>query len=303
MYKRIFKAIKNPIYTFQYIIHRGNFNSMPDDEYLKLVFKPKMGYKLNLRNPQTFNEKLQWLKLYDRKPEYTKMVDKYEAKKYVAEKISEEYIIPTIGVWDEFEEIDFDILPNQFVLKSTHDSGSIIIVRNKSMLDIKESKKIINRSLKTNYFWEGREWPYKNVKPRIIAEKYMKDNDEKDLIDYKFYCFDGKVEFLYISQGMDNHETARISFLKTDWEFAPFKRSDYKSFEKLPEKPSQYEKMLDIAENLSKNIPFLRVDLYQIQNQVYFSELTFTPCSGHMPFVPAEWDEKMGKLIKIPSNI
>lgn len=300
MYKRMLKALKSPRYTYQYIIHKGNFNDMPDDEYLKLMFRHKMSYKLNLKNPQTFNEKLQWLKLYDRKPEYTKMVDKYEAKKYVAEKISEEYIIPTIGVWDEFEEIDFDILPNQFVLKSTHDSGSIIIVRNKSMLDIKESKKIINRSLKTNYFWEGREWPYKNVKPRIIAEKYMKDNDEKDLIDYKFYCFDGKVEFLYISQGMDNHETARISFLKTDWEFAPFKRSDYKSFEKLPEKPSQYEKMLDIAENLSKNIPFLRVDLYQIQNQVYFSELTFTPCSGHMPFVPTEWDRKIGELFIIP---
>lgn len=231
------------------------------------------------------------------------MVDKYEVKKIVAEKIGEEYIIPTIGVWSEFEEIDFNILPSQFVLKCTHDSGGIVIVRDKNKLDIKVAKKIINQSLKTNYFWQGREWPYKNVKPRIIAEKYMEDNDVDDLIDYKFYCVDGKEKFLYVSQGMENHETARISFLKTDWQFAPFKRSDYKSFEKLPKKPSQYKKMLQIARILSEDIPFLRVDLYQIQNQIYFSELTFSPCSGHMPFMPAEWDEKMGKLIKIPSNI
>ena len=172
-----------------YLDSRGFFKFMSDEAYLKFMYKLKMKRKLNLSDPQTFNEKLQWLKIYDRKPEYTTMVDKYEAKKYVADIIGEEYIIPTLGVWDRFEDIDFDELPDQFVLKCTHDSGGLVICRDKSKLDLKAAKKKINKSLKRNYYWIGREWPYKNVRPRIIAEKFMTDPTSDDLQDYKFFFF------------------------------------------------------------------------------------------------------------------
>ena len=269
--------------------------------YLKLKYKACMDKKLNLKNPKTFNEKLQWLKLYDRKDIYTTMVDKYEAKKYVAEIIGEEHIIPTLGVWDKFDDIDFDTLPNQFVLKCTHDSGGLVICRDKSKLDKMATRNILEKSLKNKYFFTAREWPYKNVKPRIIAEKYMQDNSQQSgLVDYKFYCFGGETKFLYISQGLENHKTARISFLNLDWTFAPFKRTDYKPFDDLPQKPKEFEKMIDLTKQLSKNIPFLRVDLYEIEGKIYFSELTFSPCGGMMRFEPEEWDYKFGEYIKLP---
>ena len=278
---------------------KGFFNWMPDKAFLKMRYKRKFGKKLNLENPQNFNEKLQWLKLYDRKPEYTQMVDKYEAKKYVAERIGEEYIIPTLGVWEKFEDIDFDSLPNQFVLKCTHDSGGLVICRDKATFDKEAAKKKINKSLKVNYYLKGREWPYKNVKPRIIAEEYMEDAKTKELIDYKFYCFNGKVKYLYISEGLDNHSTAKISFVTLDWTFAPFNRSDYKPFALLPQEPFHFNEMIKIAEKLSYGINFMRVDLYEINEKVYFSELTFTPCSGFMPFQPKIWDLKLGAELEL----
>ena len=186
---------------------------LPDKIYLKLMFRIKMHRKLNLKNPQTFNEKLQWLKLYDRNYDYIKMVDKYEAKKYVADIIGSEYIIPTFGLYDKFEDINFDELPNQFVIKCTHDSGGIVICRNKESFDINAAKKKIEGSLHENYYSYGREWPYKNVKPRIIIEQYMEDNRNQSLIDYKFFCFDGEPEIMYVSEGLENHDTASISFL------------------------------------------------------------------------------------------
>lgn len=282
----------------------GLFNHMADEEYIKLVYWARMGKKLNLDNPKTFNEKIQWLKLYDRNPEYTKMVDKYEAKNYVASIIGDEYIIPTLGVWDKFEDIDFDSLPNKFVLKCTHDSGGIVICRDKSKLNYLEAENKINKSLNTNFYMHSREWPYKNVKPRIVAEKYMEDSTEDysdspqmkvcGLTDYKFYCFNGIVKYLYVSKGLEDHSTARISFLSPDWKKMDFKRSDYSPFVELPHKPHNFEKMKRIAEILSEHTDFLRVDLYEIDNQIYFSELTFSPCGGYMPFDPPEYDEIVG---------
>lgn len=175
MIEKVLEYVKHPTKIFIFLQNRCNFKVLPDKMYLKICYKLATGKKLDLKNPQTFNEKLQWLKLYDRKPEYTRMVDKYEAKKYVAEKIGEEYIIPTLGVWDHFDEIDFDSLPDQFVLKCTHDSGGLVIVRDKAKLDKVAAKQKIEKSLKRNYYYSGREWPYKDVKPRIIAEKYMED--------------------------------------------------------------------------------------------------------------------------------
>ena len=279
------------------------FKFLPDKQYLQLYYFAKFKKPLNLKSPKTFNEKLQWLKLNDRKDIYTIMVDKYEAKKVVANIIGEEYIIPTLGVWDSFDEIDFDTLPDQFVLKCTHDSGGLVICRDKSKLDKVETRKILEKSLKNEYFYMAREWPYKNVKPRIIAEQYMQDETQiNGLFDYKFYCFDGEAKFLYVSKGLENHKTARISFLNLDWTFAPFKRNDYKAFDSIPQKPKEFEKMVDFTKKLSKEIPFLRVDLYEIAGKVYFSELTFAPSGGMMLFEPEEWDYILGDWIKLPTR-
>lgn len=274
---------------------------MPDKLYLQIYYLMKLKRVLHFKNPHTFSEKLQWLKLYDRKKIYTTMVDKYEAKRYVAERIGEEYIIPTLGVWDRVEDIDFDILPTRFVLKCTHDSGGLIVCRDKSKLDLEKTKKILAKSLRNDFYIEAREWPYKNVKRRIIAETYMEDDQQKKgLVDYKFYCFDGKPQFLYISKGLEDHATASISFLNLDWSFAPFQRSDYKGFEELPPKPAGYDTMLTLAKRLSEGTSFLRVDMYEIGGKIYFSELTFTPCGGTMMFTPPEWDEKIGQLLTLP---
>lgn len=273
------------------------FDKMDDEKYLKFMYWCFTNEHIDLKNPKTFNEKLQWLKLHDRKPEYTKMVDKYEAKKYVSEKIGEEYIIPTLGVYDSFDEIDFDSLPNQFVIKCTHDSGGLVIVKDKASFDIEKARRKIEKSLKQRYYYFSREWSYKDVVPRIIVEKFMDSNTDEGLVDYKFYCFNGKVKCLYVSEGLEDHSTAKISFLTTDWEFAPFKRSDFRAFDALPPKPKHFDEMIVLAEKLSAGHSFLRVDLYENNDKIYFSELTFYPCAGMMPFEPKEWDRILGDWI------
>lgn len=273
---------------------------MDDASYLRLKYLAMMGKQLDLESPKTFNEKLQWLKLYDRKPEYTKMVDKYEVKKYVAEKIGEQYVIPTIGVYDRFEGIDFDKLPNQFVIKCTHDSGGLYICRDKKNMNIEDVKKKINDSLSRNYFWSAREWPYKNVRPRILAEEYMSDETQPKLVDYKFYCFNGEPKFLYVSVGLEDHQTAEMDFFDLDFKKMPFRRGDFESLRVLPKKPKNFNLMVNMARKLANGTSFVRVDLYEINNRVYFSELTFTPCAGMMPFEPEEWDEKIGEMLVLP---
>lgn len=297
--------MKKPIITsilprklFAYLGRHGFFHNMDDETYLRTLYRNKFKKELDLENPITFNEKLQWLKLYDRKPIYTTMVDKYEAKKYVANLIGEKYIIPTLGVWNSFVDIDFNLLPDKFVLKTTHDSGGIVICKDKHNFDQENARLKIENSLKKNFYYQCREWPYKNVIPRIIAEKYMENIG--GLVDYKFYCFNGKPRFLYVSQGLDNHDTAKISFLTLDWEFAPFQRSDYLAFDTLPQKPENLNKMIKIAEKLSGDSTFLRVDLYEIEGNIYFSELTFSPCGGFMCFHPTEWDKKLGDELRLP---
>lgn len=285
--------------VFNTLRRYGFLKNVPDSIYLKCLYYYNLGKKLNLKTPKTFNEKLQWLKINDRKPFYTMLVDKYEVKKYVADIIGQEHIIPTLGVWDTFDEIDFESLPEQFVLKCTHDSGGLVLCRDKKSLDIKKAKTKIEASLNNNYYYWGREWPYKNVKPRIIAEPYLDNGNGLGLVDYKFYCFDGVPKYLYVSEGLENHSTAKISFLNMDWTFAPFGRSDYKPFEKLPIMPEKFSQMESFASKLSKDFKFIRVDLYEIEGKVFFSELTFYPCSGMMPFNPPEYDEKIGELIKI----
>lgn len=279
------------------------FRFLPDKAYLRLYYFMRFRKPCHFRNPRTFSEKMQWLKLYNRKAKYTVMADKYAAKDYVAEKIGSDYIIPTFGVWDRFEDIDFDRLPEQFVLKCTHDSGGLVVCRDKQALDMEGARKIITESLQRDYYRLAREWPYKDIPRRIIAEKLMSDETQKNgLTDYKFYCFDGEPKFLYVSSGLEDHATASISFLNLDWTFAPFRRIDYRPFEQLPPKPANYEKMLEIARTLSAGESFLRVDLYEIDGKVYFSELTFTPGGGMMEFHPSQWDETLGSWIRLPEK-
>lgn len=269
-----------------------------DKDVIKRLYRERMGEEINLKAPKKFSEKLNWLKLYDRKPIYTTMVDKYEVKKYVANKIGEEHIIPSLGVYDKFEDIDFSALPDNFVLKCTHNSGGIIICKGKENFNYEKAKEKINNQLNHDFYRHAIEWPYKNVKRRIIAEKYM-ENGGQGLVDYKFYCFNGNPEFLYISKGLDNHATASISFVNLDWTFAPYERGDFKPFDKLPEKPSCFEEMIEIAKKLSNGLKFIRVDLYEIEGKVYFSELTFYPCAGFMKFKNPEHDLIIGEMLKI----
>ena len=272
---------------------------IPDKQFLKLKYRRRFGKKLDFSHPETFNEKLQWLKLYDRKNIYTTMVDKYEAKKYVANIIGEEYIIPTFGVYDRFDDIDFNTLPDQFVIKCTHDSGGLVIVKNKKKLDVNLARNKINQCLKNNYYYCGREWPYKNVKPRIIIEKYLEDKNNKTMRDYKFFCFNGKPEIMYLSEGLENHKTASMSFYDMNMKLTDCRRSDYAPFKYTPKKPINFEKMKEFSSILSKGIAHLRVDWYEIDGKLFFGELTFTTCGGMVPFADEKWDKKLGGMIDL----
>ena len=271
----------------------------PDKLYLKLKYYSVFGKKLNLKNPQTFNEKLQWLKLYDRKPEYTTMVDKVEAKIWVAERIGEEYVIPTLGVWDRAEDIDFDSLPDQFVLKTNHDSGGIIICKDKSNLDKEAARKKLNSSLKRNFYEFGREWPYKSVQPKVLAERILlSDSEDGDIPDYKFMCFNGKVECCFIVTERHSDTGIKVTFLDKDWNRMPFTRH-YPAADRVLARPVNYDVMVNLAERLSAGTKFLRVDFYEVNNKIYFGELTFFPGCGYEEFSPEEWDYRLGNLIKL----
>ncbi len=297
--KKLFKLIFNKDYRFLILNARGFYSKVSDEKILKRVYKACTKKELNLENPVTYNEKLQWLKLYDRKPIYTKMVDKYEVKNYVSSIIGEEYIIPTLGVWDKFEDIDFDKLPNEFVLKCTHDCGGIIICKDKSKLDIKKAKKKINKCLKKNYYVKYREWPYKDVKPRIIAEKFMSDNSG-GLVDYKFFCFNGIVNCVMVC--IDRHiSDVKFYFFDEKWQLLRLNVRGKNAPEgfTLP-KPKSIDKMFEIAKTLSKDLPFVRVDLYECDGQIYFGETTLFPDSGFDPNILEETDIYWGKLLQLP---
>lgn len=303
--RRLWKAgtryLRDKSYRFWINATLGLYDKMPDAEYLKRAFRASMGKELNLEKPRTFNEKLQWLKLYDRKPQYTAMVDKYEAKNYVAERIGEEYIIPTLGVWDSFDQIDFDSLPEQFVLKCTHDSGGLVICRNKSLLDKATAKEKIQSSLKVNYYYHGREWPYKDVKPRIIAETYMEDNQGLESLPvYKIMTFGGIPKIIQTIQN-DKKPNASIDYFDTNWNLLDL-RQNYPNSKKPFDAPETLEQMLKLAEKLSVGTHFLRVDFYQVNGKVYFSECTFYSDSGMAAFYPEQWDLTLGNWIQLPEN-
>ena len=279
------------------LIHFGTW--LPDALYLKIMFRLMMGYCLDLKAPKTFNVKLQWLKLYNRKPEYTKMVDKYEAKKIAERILGKEYVIPTLGVWDRFEDIDFSTLPDRFVLKTTNGGGGggVVICRDKKNLDKASAASILNRSLHKSIYKNFREWPYKNIKPRIIAEKFMVD-ESGELRDYKFYCFKGEPKvFLVASERFSGHSTY-FDYFDMDGNHLPFTQGGENN-PILPKLPSTFEEMRQVAQELSQGIPHVRIDLYSVDDKVYFGEFTFFDSSGYEKFSPNEWDEVFGKWINL----
>ncbi|MDR1302904.1 MAG: hypothetical protein LBK43_10625 [Treponema sp.] len=273
---------------------------MPDVLQIKIKYFLVFGKKINLRHPQTFNEKIQWLKLYDRKLEYTNMVDKYEAKRYVASIIGEKHIIPTLGVWDNFDDIDFDdTLPEQFVLKATHFSGGVYICKDRESFDIKKIKKDMNKILKHNFYWSGRESPYKNIKPRIIAEKYMVDESGVELKDYKIQCFNGDPKIIQVDFDRFS-ECHKRNFYSIDWLYQPFSLSYPTYPEIMIEKPESLDLMLALAKELSRDILYVRVDFYSIRKKIYFGELTFYHGSGYEKFDPSEWNSVFGNWLVLP---
>ena len=284
------KLLKKVKYAMRFI---------PDSIYIQIYYFAHFKKFCDLKNPSTYNEKLNWLKLHDHNPVYPTLVDKYEAKEYVARIIGNEYIIPTLGVWDTFDDIDFEKLPNQFVLKCTHDSEGLVIVKDKKKLDKNAAKEKIEAALKQNFYYIGREWPYKNVKPRIIAEQYMEDHVDGELRDYKFFCFDGEPKVMYIAS---DRASDHVKFDYYDLKFNHLDiKQKYPHAQEALRKPVTFEKMIDFSKILSKGHPHVRVDFYEVDGHLYFGELTFYHFSGFMPFEPDRWDKVFGDWLKLPN--
>lgn len=272
---------------------------LSDKAYIKLMFRIRVGHRLNLKNPQSFNEKLQWLKLYDRKDIYTDMVDKYKVREIIKERIGEEYLIPLLGVYDHFDDINFDKLPNQFVIKCNHDSGSVVICKDKKTFDYDVAKEKIEKALKRDYYLNGREWPYKNVERKIVVEEYIHGLDDADVRDYKFFMFNGKLAYILVCS--DRFKSLKFTFFDKNIKFMNCRQSNAE-YDKSIKLPKNYKKMIELAEKLSIETIQVRVDFYNIEGKIYFGELTFFDSSGYAKFTPEEWDYKLGKMLKLPIN-
>ncbi|KDR94658.1 TupA-like ATPgrasp [Peptoclostridium litorale DSM 5388] len=297
--KEIIKVIiRNPKRLAVCIIDNKYFKWISDEKFIRFVYYCRTGKKLNLEKPNTYNEKLQWLKLNDHNPKYIKLVDKYEVREYIRKEIGEEYLIPLLGVYEKFEDIDFKKLPDEFVIKSTHDSGGVVLCNSKSEFNISKAKKKINRSLNRNYYYKGREWPYKNVKPRIVCEALMIDESEKELKDYKIFCFNGEPKAIQVDY--DRFTNHKRNIYDIDWNYIPMTLHYPTDPTVHIKRPSKLGEMLDIAKKLSSGFPHVRVDLYSIADKIYFGELTFIHGSGFEKFDPAEFDERFGKWMSLP---
>lgn len=297
------KLMKKPKRIIMTLLYRGGvFDRMPDAWYLKLRYRTAFGKPLNLKNPQTFNEKLQWLKLYDRNPLYTILVDKYAVREYIKGKIGEEYLIPLVGgPWANAKDIEFDRLPKQFVLKCTHDSGSVVICTDKGNLDIHGVVKKLNKALRRNFYYKGREWPYKNVKPQIIAEKYMESLDRLVPEDYKVYCFNGRPKYIVVFHDrFDDTKELSETVYNTDWIPQGISLDNhFKVSNKVEPKPECLPEMLAIAEKLSNGMAQSRIDFYITENLLKFGEITLYTASGFQPMIPESLDAELGKEIEI----
>ena len=285
-------------YRFQYDALKGKYNNLDDKEYLKRLYFAKMHKPLDLDTPRTFNEKINWLKLYDRKDLYTQMVDKYGVKKYVTDLLGAKYVAPLLGVWDSFSEIDIDSLPDRFVLKTTHGCGGMLICRDKSKCDFTRAGKELEIALRRNYYFTVREWPYKNVVPRIIAEEYLDDPMQEVLNVYKVFNFNGEPKIIQAIQG-DKTKNESIDYFDVDWNLLEL-RQNYPNSSLHLQRPEQLEKMLELSRKCSKGHPFLRTDWYIVRGEIVFSEFTFYSDAGMEAFHPEKWDRILGDWIELP---
>lgn len=274
---------------------------LPDITYIKLYFKLRVKRKLDIKNPKYFNDKMQWLKFNYRFPLQSIVSDKYLARDYVEEKIGKQYLIPLYGVWDKFDEIDFNILPEQFVLKCNHDSGGLVICQDKNKFVLSKAKKIIENSLKDNFFYIGREYQYKNIKPKILCEKFISDNGNVPM-DYKIYCFNGIPDSILVCKDRfkNNSHRAQYFFYDLEWNFLRYNKGDDNIENPNIDKPKNLEKMIEIAKELSKDFIFARIDLYNINGKIYFGEITLTPNSGFDPDITMQTDLYFGNKLRIP---
>lgn len=281
--------------------HAPGTQCIPDKVYLSWLYRLQIGGKLDWTNPTTFNQKIQWLKIHDRNALHTVMVDKFSVKGLVARKIGEEYVIPTLGVWDNFEDIDFSKLPEKFVLKTTHGGGGmdVMVVKDKSKLNIEDAKRKFNKALKKSIWHYYREWPYKNVPHKIIAEQYLED-EHGELRDYKIFCMNGEPKFLFLATSRLREEDTTFDFLDLNYKRIPA-LNGHPNMSGEPVPPINFDKMIEVARKLSKDETFVRVDLYNIRGRIYFGEYTFFHNSGLVPFVPSEWDDKFGEMLTIPN--
>lgn len=292
------KLINNPAMFYQLLAGWGLTDWIPDAPHLKMLYRAFLGEKLDLDNPSTFNEKLQWLKIHDRNPLYTTLVDKYRVKQWVSDRIGAEHVTKTYAMWEHAEDIDISGLPERFVLKTNHDCGGVAICRDRASFDLESAKRKLSKHLKTNYFWRTREWPYKNVKPCVFAEEYLDPDEGKgDLTDYKVMCFGGKVRCEFTCTGRAGGDL-HVDFFDKDWNHLPFTRH-YPNAEVPPEAPARLKEMVADAERLSADIPFVRADFYEVAGQYYFGEMTLYPNSDFERFEPSEWDRKFGTWIDL----
>lgn len=291
------KIIYDLLVDLYYLLLENVFSYISDEIFIKCQYFIFTHKRLNIKNPVSYNEKIQWLKLYDRRPEYSSLADKYEVKRIASSVLGKEHIIPTIGIYNSFNDIDFDVLPEKFVMKSTHDSGGIVICQDKSKLDINKTKKFLNKHLKRNYYWHSREWAYKNIKPRIIIEPYMVDDSETELKDYKIFCFDGVAKLIQVDYGRFKKHMRNL--YTTDWRYLAAQIKYPKNSEHQIEKPSCLEELIRCAEKMSAGLIHARVDFYIINNIPILGEVTLNHGSGYEKFTPEEFGIEMGSFMHL----
>lgn len=303
MIKKLIKAITNKSYRISLLMNRGFYDRLSDEEFVRVQYKAAFGREPDLEAPKTFNEKIQWLKLHYRDPRYTELVDKLAVKRVIAETLGERYVIPTIGSWETPEEVPFDSLPEKYVLKCTHNSGSgTVICRNNSQLDRKAALAELHRGMNEDFYKKVREYPYKNVPRRIICEQFLENTGSRDMPDYKFHCFNGEPKFILVCRNRFGKGGMTEDFFTTEWERIPVARPDHPNSAEPVEKTELLDEMLRISRTLSAGIPFVRVDLYAANGQIYFGELTFFPASGAKPFLPETYDRIFGDMLELPAR-
>jgi len=294
------KIVKNPYYIVSALNSFHLLNWMPDKMILRLCYRAYVGKPLNLKKPELFTEKLQWLKLYNRNPEHSRLVDKYDVRSYIEKQLGDGYLVPLLGVWDKFDDIDFSMLPDKFVLKCTHDSGGLVFCKDKGTFDFSAAKKKLDKHLKHNLFWNFREYPYKHVRPRIICEEYMVDESDSELKDYKLFCFNGDPRFIQVDY--NRFIGHRRGIYDTEWNLLQFEMNYQNDPDVKIHKPVKLNDMINLSKLLSKQHYFIRVDFYSINDRIYIGELTFFPEAGFVLFDPPEYDGIIGKWLKLPDK-